>query len=145
MSARFLLTINLVLFFCLTTTAQGWIRDFGNQDSNSGNAVVQTPDGGYALTGQWAGANPYFLRTDAEGNVLWHTALPGLEFGYGTDITLTSDGGFAITGQHQPSNFDDNPTLLLIKAGATKSAEAALADLAGPLFPGVTWDNDLLR
>ncbi|MCB9296958.1 MAG: hypothetical protein H6559_28135 [Lewinellaceae bacterium] len=113
-----LLTLILTLAVCLSATAQGWIKDLGNQDGTSGYSVAQTPDGGYAVTGQWAGTSPHIWRTDADGNTLWHTVFSNVEFGYGTDITLTSDGGFAITGQRQPPTFDDNPALLLAKAGA---------------------------
>lgn len=118
MNWKSLLTLALTLALSLSGTAQGWIREIGNGDSNNGNAVVQTPDGGFAVTGQWAGATPHIWRTDADGNTLWHTVFPDVEFGHGQDITLVSGGGFAITGQRQPVNFDDKPTLLLAKTDA---------------------------
>ena len=118
MNTRLLLTLIITLITFFSGTTQGWIRDYGNQDGNSGYAVVQAPDGGYALTGQWAGSTPYILRTDADGNLLWNTVFSGLNLGYKTDITSTSDGGFAITGHHQPPSFDDTPTLILAKVDA---------------------------
>ncbi|MCB0566138.1 MAG: hypothetical protein KDD01_17340, partial [Phaeodactylibacter sp.] len=118
MNTRLLLTLIITLITFFSGTTQGWIRDYGNQDGNSGNAVVQTSDGGYTLTGQWVGRNPYILRTDADGNMLWQAVFSSIELGYGTDITSTSDGGFAITGHNQPPTFDEAPTLLLAKADA---------------------------
>lgn len=118
MKVRILLSSIFTLSLFLAGNAQGWIRDYGNRDGNTGYAVAQAADGGYALTGQWAGSHPYILRTDANGNTLWQTTLSGIELGYGTDIAPTSDGGFAITGHRQPPNFDATPTLLLAKADA---------------------------
>ena len=117
-----LLTLILTLAICLSGTAQGWIRDLGNQDGASAYAVVQTPDGGYAAAGQWAGANPQIWRTDADGNTLWHTVFPDVEFGFGTDIALTSDGGFAITDQKQPAGFSSAPSPLLARWRGPPSA-----------------------
>ncbi|MCB0548990.1 MAG: DUF11 domain-containing protein [Phaeodactylibacter sp.] len=117
MKRKGLLTIVFTLAIAISATPQGWIKGLGNQDATNGNGVVQTADGGFAVTGQWAGANPHIWRTDADGNTLWHTVFPGPEYGHGNDIALTSDGGFVLTGQHQP-NFDENPTLLLAKTDA---------------------------
>ncbi|MCO6478947.1 MAG: hypothetical protein J5I94_20100, partial [Phaeodactylibacter sp.] len=116
-----LLTMTLTLTISLSGIAQGWIKELGNQNATNGNGVVQTPDGGFAVTGQWTFANPHIWRTDAEGNTLWHTVFTDIEYGHGNDIALTSDGGLAITGQRQPANFDSQPTLLLAKTDAAGS------------------------
>jgi len=118
MNRKNLLISILTLAISLSATAQGWIRELGNQDGASGYALAQSPDGGYALAGQWAGSNPHIWRTDADGNTLWHSVFSSVEFGFGTDITLTSDGGLAITGQRQPADFSSAPALLLAKADA---------------------------
>ena len=67
------------------------------------SAVVQTSDGGYALTGYIGTLNPligieyycWLVKTDAYGNMLWNWT-----YGDGSALSLveTSDGGYALAG-----------------------------------------------
>lgn len=62
-------------------------------------SVIQTSDGGYAMTGI---DNYYvdvlFIKTDMDGNVEWQKLLGGVEYDIGKDIEQTSDGGYIIGG-----------------------------------------------
>lgn len=60
----------------------------------SGYSVVQTSDGGYAVSGAGAFKN-HICKTDGSGNLSW-SKLYGTDAGYGNDIIQTSDGGYAV-------------------------------------------------
>lgn len=80
------------------------------QLSDQGYAIVETPDGGFAVTGQTAIPGdiielrtkvPSILRVDEDGTLLWFKKYKnGGEDGYGSAITLRADGGFLITGKY---------------------------------------------
>ncbi len=95
-----------------------WTRTFGGTEEDNAQAVVTTPDGGFAILGfsksidgnitdQDAENNDYWLiRMDAQGNLLWNKTYGGSEDERGQDITTTSDGGFAIVGYSRSSDLD---------------------------------------
>lgn len=84
---------------------QDWSRTFGGRDSDEAYAVHEVSDGGFIIGGnteslQLDSAEPWLIRTDADGQELWHLILeqywnerllemqPALEGGY---IMLTED------------------------------------------------------
>jgi N-acetylneuraminic acid mutarotase len=80
-----------------------WIKDIGSFSLGTGNSVIQTADGGYALTGGKDGGF-LLLKTDSSGDVQ-------LEKTYGTEVEFTSfansivqaeDGGYVMAGQGTP-------------------------------------------
>jgi len=80
-----------------------WLRTYGGGGLQSGNAMDQTPDGGYIIAGSnfsyhtWTG-DLYLLRTDALGDTLWTRNIGGLETDYAWSVRQASDGGFIISG-----------------------------------------------
>jgi hypothetical protein len=77
---------------------------YGGTDSDQSSALLQTADGGYAITGRTAsygaGSNDMWLvKTDADGNKEWDKTYGGTEFDCGTSLLQTADGGFAVTGR----------------------------------------------
>jgi N-acetylneuraminic acid mutarotase len=80
-----------------------WIKDIGSFSLGSRNSVIQTADGGYALTGGKDGGF-LLLKTNSSGDVQWEKT-------YGTEAEFTSfanaivqaeDGGYVIAGQGTP-------------------------------------------
>lgn len=72
-----------------------WTRTYEEGTPSYFNAVVQTPDGGYALAG-YAGLNAnWTLKTDGEGDREW-SAAP--REGEALDVALTADGDILSTG-----------------------------------------------
>jgi hypothetical protein len=68
-----------------------------------GHSLIQTSDGGYAITGTTysfgAGeANVYVVKLDANGNLQWTKTIGGEEHDEGYSLIQTSDGGYAIAG-----------------------------------------------
>jgi hypothetical protein len=82
-----------------------WQKVLSSSQSVMTNSVIQTADGGYALTGL-ADANVVVAKLDSNGNVKWqslYTSPSSLGIGY--SIVQTSDGGFIVGGYDNDSPF----------------------------------------
>ncbi len=80
-----------------------WTRTIGGPASEIGNSLIQTSDGGYAITGKTesfgAGAvDVYVVKLDAKGNLQWTKTIGGENDDRGLSLIQTSDGGYAIAG-----------------------------------------------
>ncbi|HOY30312.1 MAG TPA: T9SS type A sorting domain-containing protein [Bacteroidales bacterium] len=88
-----------------------WTKTYGQAGRYSwGNDIIQTTDGGYAVTGfietasTYGGFDLYLVKIDASGNVQWEKefkiepANTASTVSAGRSILQTSDGGFAIAG-----------------------------------------------
>jgi len=79
-----------------------WNKTYMETLDNGAASMVQTSDGGYALTGAWAPS--YFdreiilIRTDANGNLLWNKTYGGNEAYVANSVVQTGDGGYALGG-----------------------------------------------
>lgn len=86
--------------------AQGdtmWTKFFGGFAAESGNAVVETSDGGYLIAGSTnsfgaGGMDAFLVKTDLNGNFLWSKTIGtiGNDAAYG--LLETADGGFVFAG-----------------------------------------------
>jgi hypothetical protein len=85
-----------------------WNRTYGAPTCiylESGESVVQTSDGGYALAG-YAGIYgeliPYYdfwlVKTDSLGNMEWNQTYGGADVDMAYSVVQTSDGGYIMTG-----------------------------------------------
>ena len=89
----------------------GWERTYINA---RGHSLVQTSDGGYAIAGSYDD-DMYLVKTDANGNLQWHTRFgeEGEDIAY--SLVQTSDGGYAMAGV---TNCWGNNILRIIKMDA---------------------------
>jgi hypothetical protein len=78
-----------------------WTKTYGDVENDCGYAVIETPDGGYAITGFTCGiggANVYLIKTDSLGDTLWTKTYGGAELDDGRSIVTTSGNGYLIAG-----------------------------------------------
>jgi gliding motility-associated-like protein len=111
-------------FWVLRTDALGniiWERTYGGSSQDLARGIIQTSDGGFAVTGPsdsyngdivdrpWALPVSYdfwTLKLDASGNIQWSVTYGGSYDEDARAITQTSDGGYAITGYSGSSDGD---------------------------------------
>jgi hypothetical protein len=90
-----------------------WNQTYGGPNDDYGFSVVQTVNGGYAISGTTnsfgAGGNDFWLvKTDASGNHQWNQTYGGTYRDTGRSVVQTSDGGYAISGTTNSSGAGGN-------------------------------------
>lgn len=88
----------------IKTDANGnlqWSTKYGGSESDIGNAVQQTKDGGYIIAGDTtsygAGHNDaWIIKTDTNGKELWSKTFGGNNDDYAYSIQQTPDDGYII-------------------------------------------------
>jgi hypothetical protein len=92
--------------YLIKTNASGdtsWTKTFGGVQQDEGRSVIQTNDGGYAITGftysYGSGqSNVYLIKADQNGNELWSSTYGGTNADEGNSVIQTNDNGYAILG-----------------------------------------------
>ena len=97
-------TLFLVLFcFPIINSVEAslvmWSQTYGGELSDTAHSVVQTSDGGYAVTGR-----SLFAKIDAYGNMEWKQTL-GMRSSL---VIVTSDGGYVLGGENKIVKTDAN-------------------------------------
>jgi Secretion system C-terminal sorting domain len=101
-----------VFGIAITLTAQPtiqWHRTFGGSNSDQGNSIIETKDGGYLLAAQTRSTNGdgignnglhdfLLIKMDAAGNTLWKKLYGGSFSELPNDLVQTTDGGYIIAG-----------------------------------------------
>ncbi|WP_299366893.1 hypothetical protein [Winogradskyella sp.] len=94
------------------------VKTYGGTNNDSGQAVVSTTDGGYAVLGftqsndgdisdkQDESFDYWLLKFDAQDNLQWQKTYGGDNDDRGSDIIQTQDGGYAILGYSFSNNGD---------------------------------------
>ena len=88
-----------------------WTKTFGGPNSDLGNSIQQTSDGGFIIAGDTGDAtgitNVYLLKTDSNGTLTWSKTFGGANNDNEHFVQQTSDGGYIITGFTQPTPHND--------------------------------------
>jgi len=112
---------NLILFLScflsFSVFGQGWEQTYGGTDSDYGEAVQQTTDGGYIIAGGTSSfgngsSDVYLIKTDGDGVEQWSQTYGGTEYEKGYSVQQTTDGGYIIAGRSGPI---DSSYVYLIK------------------------------
>lgn len=95
-----------------------WIKNYGGSGEDTGQAIIQTLDGGYAILGYTNSVdgdignkdlevNDYWLlKLDADGNLQWSKTYGGSKDDRGQSLVQTFDGGYALTGYAMSDDGD---------------------------------------
>jgi hypothetical protein len=96
-----------------------WTQTIGGKNDQFGNSIIQTNNGGYAITGAtysstFTGEDVYAINLDSLGNVKWTQAVGGINDEFGYSIDQTKDGSYIITGASTPLG-EENENVYLVK------------------------------
>jgi hypothetical protein len=95
-----------------------WAKTFGGSREDDANAIIETPDGGYAIVGYTLSndgditdktstvANVWVFKVNQEGELQWSKTYGGSADDRGTKIINTNDGGFAVIGYTRSTDGD---------------------------------------
>jgi len=95
-----------------------WTKTIGGENLEESESLIQTSDGGYAITGSTysfgaGGYDVYVVKLDANGNLQWTKTIGGPESEQGYSIIQTSDGGYAIVGYTSSFGAGEEDTYLV--------------------------------
>ena len=93
-AASFSVTADSCKTFCIA---------IGGPNSDVGGSIIQTTDGGYAITGYTdsygqGGKDVYIIKLDINGNIQWTRTIGGPGNDVGNAIVQTADSGYIIVG-----------------------------------------------
>jgi len=105
-------SLNVNDYWLLKLDANGnleWNKTYGGSKDDRGQSLVQTSDGGYALTGYAMSDDGdgsvnngfhdnWVLKLDASGTIEWEKSFGFSGHDHSYDIVQTSDGGYFFTG-----------------------------------------------
>ena len=92
-----------------------WAKTFGGALEDQGSAIIQTTDGGYAVTGHAysygsGSGDVYVLKLDNIGALQWTRTVGGSNLDYARSIIQSTDGGYVVAGStisYGAGNYDD--------------------------------------
>jgi hypothetical protein len=93
-------------FWLVKTNSSGkaeWNRTYGGTGDDYAKSIVQTVDGGFALSGttdSYGTGNPDFwlVKTNSIGQPVWNKTFGGISNDWEPSMIQTSDGGFILAG-----------------------------------------------
>ena len=80
-----------------------WNQTYGGAGNDQSYSIVQTIDGGYAVTGYTysygsGNSDVWLVKTDSSGVMQWNQTYGGADHEWGYSLLQISDGGYAIVG-----------------------------------------------
>ena len=94
-----------------------WLRAYGGDNWDQAEAVLQTPDGGYALAGMSRSftsyGQVYLVKTDGDGGQQWSATFGGGGDEWAHAVQQTADGGFILAGKTTSFGAGDQDVYLV--------------------------------
>ncbi len=112
--------VDVVLLKISSTGNRQWVQTYDIQDYDVGYSVIETSDGGYAVTGNTESYltgtySAFLLKTTQTGILVWNHTY-GIDT-YGYSVKQTSEGGYAISGEID--NGDESMYLIKTSSDGT--------------------------
>src|SRR6476646_8120746 len=117
--------IPFLLFFEVSFAQHTFQKAYGGPSDDHGQALLKTPDGGYAMTGSTivgGSMDVYLVKLDSGGVIQWTRTYGGSSLEEGFGINICNDGGYIITGYSQ-SDTDAVTKAILIKTDVSGAIE----------------------
>lgn len=113
-----------------------WNETFGGGGFDVCNAVQQTSDGGYVITGMTStfgagGSDGWLIKTDSDGNSEWNETFGGVNDDQGSSVQQISDGGYIILGSTMSFGAGNYDFWLIRLAGENHSPNPPV--ITGPV------------
>lgn len=93
-------------YYLIKTNSLGdtlWTRTYGGIEKDEAKSVVQTSDGGYAITGHSMSSdslgNFYTIKTNATGDTLWTNSFGTSQVDLANGIVQLNTGAYAVVGE----------------------------------------------
>jgi hypothetical protein len=94
-----------------------WQKCFGGTLKESGNDIIQTSDGGFAITGNtesfngnvsynYGGKDFWLLKINSTGSLMWQKSLGGTNDDVSNSLVATADGGFVLAGYINSDDYN---------------------------------------
>jgi len=138
-----------------------WDQLYGTDEDDEVYAIIQTADGGFALTGttfdnETGNYDAWLVKTDVGGDQQWDQIFGSYEDDWGYAVIQTADGGFVLAGTTFNNETGDNDAWLLKTDASgeyqwdqlygTDEADEAYAAIqtadGGFALTGTTFDNE---
>ncbi len=98
-----------------------WQKCFGGTLNESGNDIIQTSDGGFAITGNTTSFNGnvaynygsddfWLLKINSMGFLMWQKSLGGSNYDVSNSIVATADGGYVLAGYIESNDYNSTIT-----------------------------------
>jgi hypothetical protein len=98
-----------------------WQKCFGGTLNESGNYIIQTSDGGFAITGNTTSFNGnvaynygsddfWLLKINSMGSLMWQKSLGGANYDVSNSLVATADGGFVLAGYIESNDYNSTIT-----------------------------------
>jgi hypothetical protein len=104
-----------------------WTQTFGGAESDVGQSVQQTTDGGYIIAGYTTsygagGLDVYLVKTNSSGSVQWTRTFGGAGYDHGQSVQQTIDGGYIVSGSTRSYGAGQDD-VYLIKTNSSGSVQ----------------------
>jgi hypothetical protein len=107
---------------------QEWFRTFGGNQEDLGLYGLQTPDGGFIITGKTktygdGEGDMWVIKTNETGIEQWNATFGGPGYEMGNSIVQTSDMGYIIIGNTTTYGIPSPSNLWMVKINSTGAEE----------------------
>ena len=97
-----------------------WRRTYFENTHSQGHSIVCTGDGGFAIAGEVGRSNPsnielLVMKTDAGGNLGWHSIMGNVYTDIGYSIAVTDDHGFIVAGMFVEPGYPTLPEAFITR------------------------------
>ncbi|MBT4944720.1 MAG: hypothetical protein HON27_00975, partial [Candidatus Marinimicrobia bacterium] len=90
-----------------------WSQSYFHNNSNHGNSVEQTSDGGFIIAGVVGGVEALLLKTNSSGEEEWRQYIGGDAADWANSVHQTGDDGFILSGSTRSFNFGGRDAYLV--------------------------------